>query len=126
MPFFKGTVVSTVRGAARKSLSKDPKTGSLPRCFASRHSYSSVVGETKVDQTKKSNDPSKSHKDEHQTQAKMSGSDEGRDHPAKQPDPQPSPSKSTGVETEGPGSRSGAGQDKEVSKDRGAGPFMKQ
>lgn len=122
-------MVSNIREITARSLGSHAKPGSLPKCLASRRNYSSdhpVIGETTVDQTKHSNDPANGKKDEHQTQAKKAGSGEGRDHPAKQPDPQQSPSKSTGFETEGPGSKSGAGEDKGVSKDRGAGPFMKQ
>ncbi|KAI1824371.1 hypothetical protein F4861DRAFT_539109 [Xylaria intraflava] len=88
-----------------------------------RHRYgSSVKGQTKFDQTKESNDPSKGLKPEHVAQAKQAGDIKGRDHPAKQPDPQPSPSKSTGVRREGPGSKAGEGEENGVSKDEGVLP----
>jgi len=83
-----------------------------------RRNFSSAIGETKFDQTKESNDPSKGMKSEHKAEAKQTTSDEGRgDHPAKQADPQQSPSKSTGVETEGPGTKAGEGKDPGVTKD---------
>ena len=96
------------------------------RTPAERYSSSSVVGSVKVDQTKKSNDPSGAKQPQHTEHAQSAGSSESRDHPAKQPDPQDSPSKATGIETEGPGSKAGAKQDGKVTTDRGAGPFMKQ
>lgn len=82
-------------------------------------------GETKFDQTKESNAPSKPARTEHENQAQKSDFDEDT-HPAKQPDPQQSPSKATGIQTEGPGSKAGEGQDKGVTEDKGAGPYMKQ
>jgi hypothetical protein len=84
------------------------------------------VGDVVVDQTKEGNDPSKKQKDEHQAQATKPGQSSDGEHPAKQPDPQKSPSKSTGIEKEGPGTKSGEGEDHGVQKDTGAGPFMKQ
>lgn len=84
------------------------------------------AAEVKMDQTKKSNDPSEENKDDHQAQAEMVDSDKGRDHPAKQADPQKAPSKSTGIQTEGPDSKAGEGEDKKVMEDSGAGPYMKQ
>ncbi|KAI1378182.1 hypothetical protein F4677DRAFT_385386 [Hypoxylon crocopeplum] len=86
--------------------------------FTSSAAYLAV----KIDQTKKSNDPSEDQKEEHHKQATRTTSGEGRDHPAKQPDPQQSPSKSTGVRSEGPESKSGEGLDTGVHKERGAGP----
>ncbi|KAK5064441.1 hypothetical protein LTR84_000274 [Exophiala bonariae] len=93
---------------------------------AKRYSSSNVVGSVKVDQTKKSNNPSRAHETDHTEQAQRTGSSKGRDHPAKQPDPQESPSKATGIQSEGPDSKAGAKEDKGVTTDRGAGPFMKQ
>jgi len=90
-----------------------------------RHGSSLPVSEPKFDQTKESNDPSKPARPEHETQVQKSGFSADV-HPAKQPDPQQSPSKATGIETEGPDSKAGEGQDMGVTKDRGAGPFMKQ
>ncbi|KAI1777952.1 hypothetical protein F4818DRAFT_408526 [Hypoxylon cercidicola] len=77
----------------------------------------------RVDQTKKSNDPSQDLREEHLKQATKTtageGEGEGHDHPAKQPDPQPSPSKSTGIRSEGPGStKSGEGTDRGVHKEK--------
>ncbi|KIV81329.1 hypothetical protein PV11_03520 [Exophiala sideris] len=126
MSFLSRLPVSNVRGLTARSLGNHLQPGSFSKCLASRRNNYSVIGETTVDQTKQSNDPSNSKKDAHQAQATKPGSAEGRSHPAKQPDPQQSPSKSTGFETEGPGSKAGAGADKGVSKDRGAGPHMKQ
>ena len=80
---------------------------------------------TQFDQTKESNNPANPAKNEHQNQAQKSGFSE-ETHPAKQPDPQQSPSKATGIQTEGPGSNAGEGEDKGVMKDEGAGPYMKQ
>ncbi|KAI0397676.1 hypothetical protein F5Y17DRAFT_414225 [Xylariaceae sp. FL0594] len=82
-----------------------------------RRNYTSAVGETKFDQTKESNDPSKDVKSDHRAAAEQTaddGSSRDSDHPAKRPDPQESPSKPTGVETEGPGG-SKAGEGKEPS-----------
>jgi len=90
-----------------------------------RHGSSTPVNEPKFDQTKESNDPSKAHRSEHETQAQKS-EDREESHPAKQPDPQQSPSKSTGIEPEGPDGKAGEGQDTGVMEDRGAGPHMKQ
>ena len=80
---------------------------------------------TKFDQTKESNNPTNPAGASHENQAQKSGFSEDT-HPAKQPDPQQSPSKATGIQTEGPGSKAGEGEDKGVMKDKGAGPYMKQ
>ena len=90
-----------------------------------QHVSSHANSETKFDQTKESNAPSKPARTEHENQAQKSDFDEDT-HPAKQPDPQQSPSKATGIQTEGPGSKAGEGQDKGVTEDKGAGPYMKQ
>jgi hypothetical protein len=108
----------------RTLFNRVPHLGS--RALVPRYSSSSVLGSVKVDQTKKSNDPSESQKQDHMERAQGTGRSEGRDHPAKQPDPQQSPSKATGIETEGPGSKSGTKEEGGVTTDRGAGPFMKK
>ncbi|RYC65220.1 hypothetical protein CHU98_g979 [Xylaria longipes] len=96
-----------------------PRPASLLYRFRIRmqHNSSSAIGEIKFDQTKESNDPLKGLKPEHKAHAKQTGSNEGEDHPAKQPDPQPAPSKSTGVRYDGPDSKAGEGRDKGVTKD---------
>ncbi|KAI0487619.1 hypothetical protein F4859DRAFT_510188 [Xylaria cf. heliscus] len=103
-----------------RSLKLTPHRPALPLHLLRiriQHSSSSAIGEIKRDQTKELNDPSKGLKPEHKMQAKQAESNEGRDHPAKQPDPQPAPSKSTGVRYDGPDSKAGEGKDKGVTKD---------
>ncbi|KAK7932716.1 hypothetical protein PG985_003428 [Apiospora marii] len=72
----------------------------------SRALATDVLGKTKVDQTRESNDPAGNKQEAHQTQARQASEEEQsqqQQHPAKQPDPQPNPSKSTGIREEGPG-----------------------
>ncbi|KAK6850447.1 hypothetical protein PG995_004537 [Apiospora arundinis] len=72
----------------------------------SRALATDLLGETKVDQTRESNDPAGNKQEAHQTQARQASEEEQsqqRQHPAKQADPQPNPSKSTGIREEGPG-----------------------
>ncbi|KAI4869422.1 hypothetical protein F4820DRAFT_406492 [Hypoxylon rubiginosum] len=92
--------------------------GTSTACYSPRALFTSVAARAavKVDQTKKSNDPSQDLKEEHHKQATQTTSS---DHPAKQPDLQQSPSKSTGIRSEGPGStKAGEGTDKGVHKDK--------
>jgi hypothetical protein len=109
----------------RASLLPKPTAHRIYQQTSIQHASSHANGQTKFDQTKESNAPSKPARTEHENQAQKSDFDEDT-HPAKQPDPQQSPSKATGIQIEGPGSKAGEGQDKGVIKDQGAGPYMKQ
>lgn len=78
-----------------------------------RRSFVPSAATRVVDQTRKNNDSSQEHTEDHRRQATKAGSSgSGQDHPAKQADPQASPSKSTGIEEDGSGSsKAGAGSD---------------
>ncbi|CAJ2510092.1 Uu.00g059920.m01.CDS01 [Anthostomella pinea] len=104
------------------SLSRRSALRTARNSFSRPLSTTTPLSAVKADQTKKSNDPSASQKEEHGSQAEQV-SGEGRDHPAKQPDPQQSPSKSTGVREEGPNGKAGSAPDQGVhtEKDAGAG-----